>query len=184
MQYGGDSGYPITWRMVQPRVGATYASNDRPHAAARLLFPIHRPAGQRHRSRTINAFPDIAELDYVWEDANGNGRVEPDEIDLSPPTLSAFGVDPDNPGSSVPINQISRNLEPPTTDEFIVGVERQIAPDLSGSLAYTYRIIRNLEFAPLIGTTRASYQYFGNATGTAVDGRPGSSSISTSPTTG
>ena len=86
------------------------------------------------------------------------------------------GVTRTNPASSVPINQVSRSLKPPTTDEIIVGVERQFAPDLSGSLAYTYRSIRNLEFAPLIGTTRASYQYFGNATGTAGSGdrlRPG-----------
>ena len=61
-----------------------------------------------------------------------------------------------------------RSLEPPTTNEFIVGVERQISTALSASIAYTHRSLGNPLFAPLIGTTRASYQYIGNATGTAV----------------
>ena len=56
---------------------------------------------------------------------------------------------------------------PPTTDEFIVGVERKIFSDLSGSIAYTNRVARHVTFSPLIGTTRDSYQYAGNATGTA-----------------
>jgi len=33
------------------------------------------------------------------------------------------------------VNQISTRLHPPTTDEFILGVERRISSDLSGSLA-------------------------------------------------
>jgi hypothetical protein len=69
----------------------------------------------------------------------------------------------------VQINQNAKGLKPPSTDEFIVGVERRISSDLSGSLAYTYRIFRNLAFSPLIGTNRGSYQYAGNATGTAMD---------------
>ena len=66
------------------------------------------------------------------------------------------------------MNQISKGLNAPTTDEVILGVERQIFSDLSGSVAYTYRISRNLVFSPLVGTTRESYQYFGNVTGTAM----------------
>jgi hypothetical protein len=77
-------------------------------------------------------------------------------------------VNPDDPGSSAPINQISKSLEPPTTNEFIVGIERQISTAFSASIAYTHRSLGGPLFAPLIGTTRASYQYIANATGTAV----------------
>jgi len=169
--YPGDTGYPITWRMVQPRVGATYALGEN-RTLLRASYARFTDQLDIGPIIAINAFPDTAELYYVWVDANGNGRVEPREIARSLPTGSA-GVDPNNPASSVPINQISRSLEPPMTDEIIVGIERQFTSELSGSLAYTYRKIRNLEFAPLIGTTRASYQYFGNATGTATDPETG-----------
>ena len=115
----------------------------------------------------MNAFPGIAYLYYGWNDANGNGQVEPGEVDLN--DLQGFNnVDPNNPGSSAPLNQIARDFGPPTTDEFIVGIERSISSDLSASLAYTHRSLRHLEFSPLIGTSRASYQFFGNAAGTAV----------------
>ncbi len=167
VQYGGDSGYSMTWHQVEPRVGATYALNDS-RTLMRASYSRFVDELNSFTVRTINPFPGIAALGYPWEDANGNGRVEPDEIDTSAYPVFWGGVDPDNPGSDVPINQISASLEPPTTDEFVVGIERQIAPGLSGSLAYTYRIFRNLEFAPLIGTTRENYRYLGNATGTAV----------------
>ncbi len=28
VHYGGDAGYPITWRLLQPRIGATYALSE------------------------------------------------------------------------------------------------------------------------------------------------------------
>jgi hypothetical protein len=168
VQYAGDSGYPFTWRLFQPRVGATYALDQ----GRTLLRASYARFANELNSATvvlINAFPDIAAIEYLWEDANGNGRVEPGEMNLSSGPVFWGFVDPNNPTSSQQINQIAPDYETPTTDELIIGVERQIAPDLSGSIAYTYRVFRNLEFSPLIGTTRASYQYVGNATGTAVD---------------
>ena len=45
VQYAGDSGYPITWRLIQPRVGATYALGPRSEdAAACLLFAVRQSA--------------------------------------------------------------------------------------------------------------------------------------------
>jgi hypothetical protein len=173
VQYGGDAGYPITWRALQPRVGVTYALNDR-RTLLRASYSRFVDPLDSNTIFAVNAFPEIATLEYFWDDANGNGRVEPEEIDLEAGPFHWFGVDPWNPGSSTQINEIARGFEPSTTDEFIVGVERQIAPDLSGSVAYTYRTIRNLAFAPLIGTTRESYRYFGNATGTVTGTDPSS----------
>jgi len=163
VQYGGDSGYPVTWRMVQPRVGATYTVG-RDHTTL-LRASYARFSNQlSNEIATINAFPGSTGLYYSWNDANGNGRVEPNEVgDFQFPQ----SVNPDDPGSAVPVNQISRSLKPPTTDEFIVGVEGQIFSKVSASLAYTHRSTHNLEFSPLIGTTRSSYQYLGNAAGIA-----------------
>ena len=47
-------------------------------------------------------------------------------------------------------------------------MERQFAPDLTGSVSYTHRTIRGLEFGTGVGMTRDSYSYFGNAAGTVV----------------
>jgi hypothetical protein len=109
----------------------------------------------------------IAELGYLWNDANDDGRVEAGELDFDAGLKFSNGVDPDNPGSSIPVNRISKDYEPPTTDEYILGFERRISSDFSGSIAYTYRVVHHLEIVPLIGTSRVSYDYFGNAAGTA-----------------
>jgi hypothetical protein len=167
VQYGGDSGYPITWRAIQPRLGATYAIGQDRRTLVRASYA--RFADQLALEiASINAFPGTAGLYYGWNDTNLNGRAEPAEIDFNKPQ-GWSNVNPDNPGSSAPLNQISKSLEPPTTKEFIVGVERQIFSDLSASIAYTHRSLGNPEFAPLIGTSRSSYVYRENATGTVVD---------------
>jgi len=167
VRYGGNAGYPITWRTFQPRVGATYALGKDPSTLLRASYA--RFADQLgNEVRTINAFPSIAYLYYEWKDRNRNDRVEASEVATQNGFLFALGVDPEDPGSAAPVNTISTSLVPPTTDEFIVGVERKIFPDLSASLAYTNRVTRHVTFSPLIGTTRDSYQYSGNATGTAV----------------
>ena len=175
VHYEGDAGYPITWRLFQPRIGATYALNQ----GRTLLRASYSRFVDSLDSATIfafNAFPEIATLDYFWSDPNGNGRVEREEIVTRSPPFSWSFVDPNDPGASVQVIRVATGFRPSTTDEIIVGVERQIAPDLSGSIAYTYRMMHDLAFSPLIGTTRQSYQYLGNAAGT-VTAEPGNGGI-------
>ncbi len=182
VHYGGDAGYPITWRLLQPRVGTTYAL-DEGRTLLRASYSRFVDSLDSNTIFALNPFPGIATLQYFWNDANGNGRVEKEEIDLASSLDNPSGafnwsfVDPYDPGSSVQVNRLAKGFKPPTTDEFILGVERQFAPDLSGSLAYTYRTIHNLAFSPLIGTTRDSYQYFGNATGTVTGTDPSSGGV-------
>jgi hypothetical protein len=155
---------PSHRRQFQPRVGATYSLGSSRKTLLRASY-------SRFTSRlgneiaAINAFPGPAQLYYSWTDPNGNHVVDPSEIGSY---QFSNGVDPNNPGSQAPVNQIATNLEPPTTDEFIAGVEREILSDLSAELAYTYRSARNLEFVPLVGTSRSSYMYIANATGTVT----------------
>ncbi len=167
VQYRGDSGYPLTWRSVEPRIGATWAVGRDRQTLLRASYS--RFADQLGVEIThVSAFPGIASLDYYWIDANHNGRVEPSELDLSQ-LLSWGSVNPDDAGSSAPVNQFANHLDPPETDEVILGIERQVSSDLAISLAYTYRRRHGPLFTPWIGTTRASYRYVGNAAGTITD---------------
>jgi len=169
IEYPGDSGFPITWREFQPRVSATYALDE----GRTLLRGSYSRFTDQLNSGTvfaINQFPDVTKLVYRWTDANGDGRVQSGEVDTVDGFLYSDGVDPADPGSIVPVNQISKDLKPPTTDEFIFGVERQIATGLAASLAYTHRTRSRLTYNPIVGTTRESWQYFGNATGNSSDG--------------
>ena len=189
IQYAGDAGYPITWRTVQPRVGATYTAG--PDRKTVLRASYARFANQLGSEIYYsNAFPGPAMLYYYWTDANGNHRVEPDEVDTSPSNLASWSyVNPQDTASTVSINQVAPHLKAPETDEFLVGAERQVFSDLSASIAYTHRSARNLEFPwyppaaqPIVGVTRSDYEFAGNASGTATL-RTASASPSTSRTT-
>jgi hypothetical protein len=170
VQYAGDTGYPVTWRSFQPRVSVTYGL-DKGRTVLRGSYSRFTDQLDSVTVFAINPFPDITGLVYKWNDANGDGRVQSGEVDLSAEGYPIpIGVDPNDPGSVVPVNRISPDLKPPTTDEFTLGAEREIAPGFSGSLTYTHRNRRRLEAAPLVGTTLDSWQYLGNATGTVVDG--------------
>ncbi len=171
VRYDGDSGYPLTWRTIQPRAGVTHAMGEDRQTLLRASFARFGDEMGFTVSQ-INAFPGIAELIYPWVDENQSGFVEPSEIDLE--TLAfPVNVNPDDPGSSAPVNQIAPGLAPPMTDEWILGVERQLSSRLSASIAYTHRRMTGRLFFPLIGTTQASYLYLGNARGTATDPETG-----------
>ena len=169
--FPGDAGYPITWREVQPRVGATYALGQDGETLLRASYARFANQLSANEISTVSAFPGIAMFSYGWNDVNGDGRVQPSEVDFAGGLRGFENVDPTNTASSMAFNAVARDLAVPTTDEFIVGVEHSFSSDLAASLAYTYRKAHDLEFAPapVIGTTRADYQYAGNASGTAVD---------------
>ena len=179
VNYPGDPGFPITWRSVVPRIGATYALGKDRKTVVRASYA--RFANQLGSEIfNSNAFPGPAALYYYWTDTNGNHRVDPAEVDTSPANFAFPNyVNPLDTASTVSINQIAPDLKPPVTDEFIVGAERQIFSDLSASIAYTHRSARNLEFPwypfpphggqPIPGVTRSDYEYAGNATGAATD---------------
>jgi Carboxypeptidase regulatory-like domain len=172
VQYAGDTAYPMTWRQVQPRVGATYALGGDRKTLVRASYSRFANRLRDSEIYNLNAFPGVAYLYYDWQDANGNHRVDRDEVDTCPECLLyARNVDPSNPGSAASVNRIAKSFKTPRTDELIVGIEQEIFPDLSASLAYTHRSFANLEFSdfPLVGVTRADYRYLGNAIGSATD---------------
>jgi hypothetical protein len=172
----GDSGYPISAGTLQPRISATYAVGRRRKTLVRASYA--RFADQ-HRSDvfTVSTFPGIQYLVFSWEDTNLDHRVDRGEVDTSPCTgshcdaeeLSGFdGLDPADTGSASSPNVISPGLRPMTTDEVTVGVDHEIVPDLTASLAYTHRDLRHFSFTPPIGVRVSDYRFGGNATGTAT----------------
>ncbi len=168
---GGDVGYPITWRQVEPRIGATYSLGHEHKTLIRATYSrfVNRLGGE---VTGLSAFPGAQGFYYSWNDTNNNQHVDPGEIDFSQ-YQGAIGADPTNPTSPETVNEIAPSFKPPTTSEFIVGAEREILPDVSGALAYTHRTVSNTEliypgYFPLAGTTRDDFEYAGNAAGRAV----------------
>jgi hypothetical protein len=77
-------------------------------------------------------------VEYWWNDADGDNRVDRNELCLTCP-ITPRGFDPTDPGSAVSVNRIDSDLSAPTTDEFIVGIDHQVLPELVVGLSYTHR---------------------------------------------
>jgi hypothetical protein len=83
-------------------------------------------------------FTGVPTAQFSWNDLDGDHLVDANELCLTCP-VNPIGYDPTNPGSAVSVNRIDPNLDAPTTDEFIVGVDHQILPEFVVGLSYTYR---------------------------------------------
>jgi hypothetical protein len=67
-------------------------------------------------------------------------------------------IDPTNPASTTPVNQIAADYQSNKDNEFIVGLERELMPNVALSATYTYRKSTDVaSWFPRIGLTRADY---------------------------
>jgi hypothetical protein len=136
--YAGDTEWPITWNSLSPRAGFTYALDEGRKTLLRGSYAWY--AGQLQTTAATITNPVAASyLEYDWRDRNGDEVVQNNEVDFS--RLRTFSnVDPLNPGAigETP-NRIDPDLKPNRTHEFVLGLERELAPNFAASLAYTWQ---------------------------------------------
>ncbi|MGA7992501.1 MAG: carboxypeptidase regulatory-like domain-containing protein [Thermoanaerobaculia bacterium] len=165
VNYAGDTGYPITYRNYNPRVGVTYSLDSKRKTLVRASYS--RFVDQlRNVVYHINGLPVISGVYYYWNDANNDKIVQPSEVDLESGSQGFYHIDPSYaPGTP---NKIAPNYKAPTTDELIIGFDHELMTDFAVSAAYTYRYITNIQRSPLVGVTASDYVAGGFASGTAV----------------
>jgi hypothetical protein len=159
---GGAQKNAIVWQLVTPRVGATYALDSDRKTVARAsyaMFMSQLGNGAATRISTVQ----YSAIYYYAVDQNGNHIADPNEIDFSNP-ISWYGFDPSNPNSQSTINQIGKYTTP-RTHEVVVGLDREVMPNLGVSADVTWRRYTNFDWTPLIGVTRADYTQTGTLTG-------------------
>lgn len=158
------AGAGVEWNDVSPRLGFTYALDEARKTVVRASFA--RYAGQLSNGDAGWDNPlGLSLLEYDWRD-NGDGALQLDEVDFNNLRLSA-GVDPDDPGgvAASPF-RIDPDYHSNKDNEVVVGLERELAPNLAVSAAYTWRKSTDLTATQLlsgyywyswIGVTRADY---------------------------
>lgn len=157
-----DAGWPIEHENLQPRISATYALGQERKTLLRASYS--RFANQLGSFvYQLNSFPINSGVYYYWVDQNGDRTVQRDEVDLSA-FYGFYNVDP----SVIPPNALDPNLETQTTDEIVLGVDRQLSSDIAVSLAYTYRHFDNLQMYSRIGSDASSWEFQGLAAGTVT----------------
>ena len=139
-----------TWNDFSPRVGLTYAigSDNKTLLKASYARFVNQLGGV-NSSWNGNALASAAYLYYYWHD-NGDHIVQPGEVDFTSdngfgPNGLVFGsyIDPLNPNNKFALNKTDPNLSAPRTDEFILGIEREVFPAFVVGLSGTFRHFSN-----------------------------------------
>ena len=157
---GGGAG--IKWNDLSPRAGFTYALDDRRKTVLRASFA--RYAGQL--SLVDGGWDNplgTTFLEYQWTDANHDDRLQLSELGQR---TRVFGFDPANPNAVSSVQQVDPNYHSNKDNEIVVGLERELAPNLAVSAAYTWRRSTDLTASQLlsgyywyswIGVNRSDY---------------------------
>lgn len=128
----------LRWNSVSPRIGATYSLG----ADKRTLV---RAGYNRYVSQMGLVVSGSNPLGYTafrfyGVDANGDHTIQRGEL----MSIRGFsGLNPVNPTSISKTTRMDYGMKIPTTDEFIVGFDRELLTDFSVGLNYTYRSNKN-----------------------------------------
>ncbi len=165
LDYAGDSEPVSTWNDLSPRVGFTWALDDGRKTVVRAS--LARYAGQMSNgAATWNNPVATSFLEYDWRDLNGDEIVQLSEVDFRVLRASS-NIDPNNPTALVSPKQIDPDYHSNKDNEVVLGIDRELAPSLAASVAYTWRKSTDLTASQLlsgsywyswVGITEADYR--------------------------
>ena len=156
------------WHSVTPRVGVTVAADRSRKTIVRASYAMF--ASQLPGS--IAAFVSPIQYSYAYYNAvdrNEDGVAQLSEVLINQGIQGVYGFDPRNPARTTSVNRVDARLEPPTTHEWLIGLDREVAPDFALSGSFTYRRMKDLLWTPLIGVTQAHYLQTATLSGTAPE---------------
>jgi Carboxypeptidase regulatory-like domain/TonB-dependent Receptor Plug Domain len=170
---------PFTWNDFSPRAGLTFALDDARKTLLRATFS--RAAGQLEA--TIVGYSNLSGnagyIEYPWVDSNGDHLAQPGEVQIDRPFISfGNGFDPSNPSSVQSVDIVDPKLRAPHTTSVVVGIDRELVPNLAASVNYSYTRTTDVNgnftfnYTPWIGVTAADYRNGPRLTGTLPDGIP------------
>ena len=178
VKYAGDD-RTLEWKGISPRLGATWALGQDKKTLIRAHYSRYMDQMGSSDAGSSNPFYRVQMLYYYWDDTNGDKTVQLSEVDFDSGLYSFKNIDPDHPAAGYAPGRLDYNMDPPTTDEFVVGGEREIASNFSVGLAYTYRYRDNFiwdQYEKTRGSnnfyTSADYVPFSTVTGTLPGGDP------------
>jgi hypothetical protein len=160
-----DPNYPFQFHDLQPRISATYALGKDKKTLLRASYA--RFADQLGRYvYQLNGFPSSGGVYYYWNDLNHDHIVQKNEVDTQTDLGAFYNLNPFTLPN--PPNALAPNFRPATTDEVVLGVDRQLMEDFAVSLAGTYRYFKNLQYHVPIGSNASTWALVANVQGTTT----------------
>ena len=164
---------PYTWNDISPRIGMTYALDEARKTILRASFS--RNASQLSAIDTFIGYANPSSaagfVDYRWVDLNGDHFAQANEVRIDLPLLSSGGgFNTANPTAVTSANRIDPDFKSSKSNGLIIGVDRELMPNLAVQVNYTYSRVTDHPATYFIGLTSADWAPAGTASGTTRDG--------------
>jgi hypothetical protein len=162
----------VRFHDFSPRVGMTYDLQGNGKTIAHANYARYfGQVGTGGISGQINPVT-AASVRFPWTDANGDKFIQANEVLTGLENVLNFtgNYDPANPGAVTTANTIDPNFKNDTTDEVIVGLDREIGRGFAVGANYIWRSYYNFTFLDTVGfepsdfTARTSVPSCTNAT--------------------
>jgi hypothetical protein len=153
---GADPG--AKFNNFSPRLGLTYDLQGNGKTLARANYAMYYgQVGTGAVASTINPVGSTT-LRYPWVDLNGDKVAQANEVQASANPLSAStNWSAANPANTVSANSVDPNLKNDRTDEFILGLDREIGAGFAVGASYIWRKYSDFQFNDRPGLTTADY---------------------------
>ncbi|HKB13288.1 MAG TPA: TonB-dependent receptor, partial [Vicinamibacterales bacterium] len=154
---GADPG--AVFNDFSPRLGLTYDLSGNGKTLARANYArYYGQVGLGGVASEINPVSATG-LRYPWIDANGNKSADAGEIILSanPLAVTQGNWSAANPANTVSANTVDPNLKNDTTDEIIVGVDRELGRGFAVGANYVWRRYGNFQWEDKNGISTADW---------------------------
>jgi hypothetical protein len=167
---------PFTWNNVSPRAGITYALDAARKTIARASFSRYSGQLETGTVGVTNPSSTAGSATYRWVDTNGDHFAQANEVLLNQFITAAGGFNPANPTAVTSANVLDPNLKAPRTNSFVVGLEREMMPNLALQANYSYTRTTDLygnftgRITPRVGVTLADYAPGTGFSGVLPDG--------------
>jgi hypothetical protein len=151
----------VIFHNVSPRLGVTYDLSGNGKTLIKANYAMYfGQVGTAGVSGQVNPVSRVS-VRYPWVDLNGDKFVQANELTLTNGGRNPLAVtgnwDPNNPTAVTTANTVDPNFKNDRTDEFIVGVDREIGAGFAAGVNYIWRRYSNFTFFDVLGLQPSDY---------------------------
>jgi len=128
----------LEWKSISPRLGVTYALGADKRSLVRAAY--NRYVSQLGATVSSSSPVGNSYLTFYGVDANNDHTIQRSELAK---LRSVVGINLSAPTALSSTRRIDYDMNPPHTDEFLVGYERELLSDFSVGLTFTHRATKD-----------------------------------------
>jgi hypothetical protein len=137
----GGAESPFVWNDISPRLGLNYDFSGTGKTIAKGSYAIYY--GQMSPNQGVGSLNPVTEasIRFPWNDSNGDLVVQRNELTISRANVLNFSgnYNPDNPTALVSSGRPDPDVQNDRTQEFIAGLDHELARNLAISGNYIWR---------------------------------------------